>query len=233
MPDPAARTPVAPQPVQVYSPPPGTVVVVQQQQQQRRRGPVAIDISLFFAALLLSFLQWLVFTGAYTDLNSSNPQVDDARATALGSIMVGLVVGGLALLIAFRRRGHLVPTAIGGVFGLVMGGTLASSLEGSFGIGGELGWLLIEGILFVIMLVPFILFLVFVFGSHERVGWGLGVGLILFHALAYLTLASYLSANAEELGEAAKAANTAGMEGVALLLALGLTVLARRAARRP
>lgn len=206
----------------------GPVIVLQQQQQQRRRGSRAIEVTLYLAAIFLTLFQFIAYIQAFDDLNSSRPQIGAARAAATFSIFLGVCAAGLVLWVSYVRRAHPVPAALGGVFGLAVGGFLAGTLKESFGFLGSVGYLFTEFIILGILLIPFIVFLVLIFGRHERVGWGLGMGLLFFHALAYLTIASYILNNTTSLAAAAEQANRSPDWGFLGTLAILLSSAAAR-----
>lgn len=199
---------------------PRTVVVVQQQQRQARAPFTPAELAAFGGALFLALGQFIAFINAYDALNQSSPRVEESRAWLLGALVAGIAAVAFVAWAAYQRHAHPALAAAGGGLGLLFGVSFPPEL--SFGWLAGLGWLILEMILLALLLIPLIVFLVMVFGPHQRAAWGLGTGIVLLHVLSYSVLVAFMLANLDALAAEAEQANEAPTAaGPLVLLLLG------------
>lgn len=162
--------------------------------QASKRPTKASEILFGLGTVVLTLAQAFAFFVLLDDISSFHggrqPETTIAASTSL-ILGAGAALG--AIFVARRRAAQAVPLALLGLAGLVAGFAYTSLLErSSFRFHLEDAIFIHEGPVILAALLPFILFLVFIFGKQKRFGWGLGFGIVLGHVLFYGVPAVYL-----------------------------------------
>lgn len=179
-------------------------------------------------ALVASIFQFLLFVGAFGALNQGRVDRPHVALLGQGSVAAGVLALGLAAYAAYRRRAHVAWSVGAAAVGFVIGAFFASQVPESFGFLGAIGWLYFETVLLVLLVAPFVVFVVFVVSERRTLGWGIGLGIVVLHASAYLILVAYILANLERLARRAEEANAASLAAVATVGALVVAAWLRR-----
>lgn len=188
--------------------------------------PTALWTSV--VALIAGVVQFLLFVAAFNALNQGRADRAHAAALSQGSLAAGVVALALAGFAAYRRKVPVAWPAGAAGIGVVVGIYFAFQLPETFGFLGAAGWLFFESVLLLLLVAPFVVFIVFVFTDRHVQGWALGLGILLLHAATYVVLVAYLLANLERMARRAEEANAASLAVASTVVAVVAAAWLRR-----